>query len=140
MAHLYLDHCVASQLALLIRSAGKHDVTTARDLGLARSPDPQQLLRAASEAWPLVTHNRDDYIMLHDAWVRWTSAWHITPRHSGILIILQDRARLRMAALIDQALNSGAVSRNVLLRWFSNPTGSSAAWHRWETGGVWLPA
>lgn len=36
----------------------------------------------------LVTHNRGDFTLLHDAWLTWPAAFQIAlPPHSGILIL-----------------------------------------------------
>lgn len=69
MAHLYLDHDVSLRLAAWLRAAGQ-DVITARDAGLAQATDDEQLLTAAGQRRVFLTHNRKDYVLLHDAWRR----------------------------------------------------------------------
>lgn len=73
MAAFYLDHNVALETARLLRKAG-HSATTAREIGLAAVRDDEHLPRSASERRTLVTHNAGDFILLHDAWLRWSRA------------------------------------------------------------------
>ena len=81
-----------------------HAARTARDLQLERAQDDQQLLVAAQNGWTLVTHNRKDFILLHRAWQRWSSAWQVSAHHAGILIVphrwLEDQAALEIDAFI----------------------------------------
>ena len=75
MADFYLDNDVSLRLAPLLRSVG-HRVTTTRELGLSAASDDAQLLTAARNGWILITHNRRDFMMLHDAWRTWPRvAW-----------------------------------------------------------------
>jgi hypothetical protein len=71
--------------------AGNHDVTTARQLGLTTAPDDKHLLEAAMAGRILITHDEEDFVLLHGAWRRWTSAWGIdrTAQHAGILVLPQ---------------------------------------------------
>lgn len=85
MASFYTDHNVALQVALLLRQAG-HTAVTARDLGLERAGDDVHLLMAAQHGWMLVTHNRQHFILLHDAWLRWFHAFEVSVRHAGVLL------------------------------------------------------
>jgi predicted nuclease of predicted toxin-antitoxin system len=63
---LYFDHNVARRLAQVIRARG-YDVVEARALGLARAPDGEQLLEATRQRRVLVTHDAEDFALLHDA-------------------------------------------------------------------------
>jgi hypothetical protein len=90
VASIYLDNDVAFPLATLLRSRG-HEVTTTLELGRTRAHDHLQLLLAAHNAWLLVTHNRRDFILLHDAWRLWSEYWQITPRHGGIVVLPQNQ-------------------------------------------------
>lgn len=80
-----MDHDVSLHVALLLRQLG-HRATTARDLGLERAGDDEHLFIAAQRAWILVTHNRQHFCLLHDAWRHWLPAWGVPVMHAGILI------------------------------------------------------
>ncbi|MBI2940950.1 MAG: DUF5615 family PIN-like protein [Chloroflexi bacterium] len=81
---------MATKVATLLRAAG-HDVVTTRDLGRGSANDDEQLLTAAVQRRVFVTHNTDDFILLHDAWQRWSQAWQVAEKHAGILIVPQGR-------------------------------------------------
>ena len=86
MARLYLDHNVSQRLARLLRT--NHDVVSARDLRLTRLTDDAQLLAAVRDDRLLVTHNRGDFALLHDAWLTWPAAFGLAlPPHPGILLL-----------------------------------------------------
>ena len=124
MADFYLDNDVSLRLAPLLRSVG-HRVTTTRELGLSGASDDAQLLTAAWNGWILITHNRRDFMMLHDAWRTWPAAFGLAlPPHPGILVL-------------DQALPN--VLTNVVSGFLAGMPGESWAndlfwWHR---GGNW---
>jgi Domain of unknown function (DUF5615) len=100
VARFYLDHDVSLRLALLLRAAG-HDTTTAQEAGLSHASDDAQLLAAAQQQRILVTHNRKDYVLLHDAWRRWPVAWGtLAPPHAGILV-LDHRPERELAAAVE---------------------------------------
>jgi hypothetical protein len=89
MADLHLDNNVSLLLAQILRDAG-HSVAAARDLGLAAATDDTQLLVAAQSGRILVTHNRKDFMLLHDAWRTWPRAFGLAlPAHPGILALDQ---------------------------------------------------
>jgi predicted nuclease of predicted toxin-antitoxin system len=115
VAAFYLDHDVPNDLAAFLQAAG-HSAVTVRNLGTRRDKDSQHLLAAARSGRILITHNRDDYVLLQDAWVRWSVAWSVNPSHAGILIIPQMSAR-RMSAEIVSLVDSGPVLTNALYVW-----------------------
>jgi hypothetical protein len=87
LAGLYLDHNVSLHVAPPLRAAG-HAVVMARDLGLARLTDDAQLLSAVRAGRVLITHNRRDFTLLHEAWLTWPAAFGLTlPPHPGILVL-----------------------------------------------------
>lgn len=88
MARFHLDQNVSVTLALLLRGRG-HDVVTANDAGLLDADDDVHLLAAAKAGRVLVTHNRDDFRLLHYAWRRWARDWQVARSHAGILAIPQ---------------------------------------------------
>ncbi|HET7036257.1 MAG TPA: DUF5615 family PIN-like protein [Thermomicrobiaceae bacterium] len=85
MARFYLDHNVSLATAAELRLR-RHQATTARDLGLERASDAEQLLAAVRLGAILVTHNAKDFILLNDAWNRWALAWQVNARHGGIIV------------------------------------------------------
>lgn len=72
----------------LLRLRG-HSTVRAREIGRERGDDAEHLFIAAHERRVIVTHDRDDFTLLHRAWLRWSAGWHISASHSGILIIPQ---------------------------------------------------
>ncbi len=115
MADLYTDHNVALQIAVLLRAAG-HDVVTARERNLERAGDDEQLLAAAEVGRLLITHNAKDFILLHDAWRRWSKAWNLAAHHAGILVIPQ-LPPARAAQEIDDFLRSRPRLQDELYLW-----------------------
>ena len=118
MAAFYLDNDVSHVLTALLQSAGHH-VTTTRDLGQYRAGDDAQLLTAMRNGWVLVTLNRGDFTMLHDAWLTWPAAFGLAlPPHEGILMLDHAKPDRQFSAL--QTLLAATVSgrwTNGLLWW-----------------------
>lgn len=94
-----LDEDVAHPLAGLLRSQG-WDIDSATELNRLRLSDVQVILRAAAEGQTLLTHNRNHFEALHEAWVTWRWRWSIEAeqatgaqvslsQHAGILILPQ---------------------------------------------------
>jgi len=135
LVSLYLDHNVSLHLASPLRAAG-HDVVSARDLNRIRLSDDAQLLSAVRLARILVTHNRRDFLLLHEAWIAWPAALGAAfPAHRGILVL--DAASDRMlATIVSDFLSAGAYEdlSNSLL-WWHGPDG----WFRRRTGVGWEP-
>jgi hypothetical protein len=88
MASFYFDENMSLLLEMLLRVRG-HLVSSTYGEGRLGSPDPHQLLFAADRGWILVTHNRRDLRLLHDAWHLWSHAWGTSRRHAGILVLDQ---------------------------------------------------
>lgn len=133
MADFYLDNDVSFELAPFLQSAG-HQITTTRDLGLFRAADEAQLLTAARNGWVLVTSNRGDFTMLHDAWLMLPAAFDLAlPPHPGILALDQAPPPAQFSAI--QALldtNLPAPWANELFWWRSN-----RGWQRRIVGTGW---
>ncbi|MGH2532464.1 MAG: DUF5615 family PIN-like protein [Thermomicrobiales bacterium] len=88
MAAFYTDEDVTLALEEPLRARG-HLVASTDGEGRRRSPDPHQVLYAAERDWTLITHNRRDYRLLHDAWHLWAHAWKVPYRHAGIIVLEQ---------------------------------------------------
>ncbi len=59
-AHLYLDENVDVRVATIITGRG-FEATTARNQGMLRKSDPEQLAFAVEQGRVIVTHNRSDF-------------------------------------------------------------------------------
>jgi hypothetical protein len=90
VAHLFLDNDFPLDAGGGLRLLG-HDVETARSTQREDQTDDAQLLYAANSGRILVTHNWKDYLLLHDAWHRWSRNWGIQGLHAGILVLRQRR-------------------------------------------------
>lgn len=100
MARLYLDSDVRAGYVLRLRSRG-HDAVHVKDFGTFHETDDYHLSVAALQGRVLVTHNRDDYILLHRAWRRWTENWRVPDQHPGILVVPQDKTTDVITAIDD---------------------------------------
>jgi predicted nuclease of predicted toxin-antitoxin system len=118
VASFYTDHDVALQVALLLRQIG-HTAITARDLGLERAGDDEHLLTAAQRGWILVTHNRQHFLLLHDAWRRWLRVFGVSTVHAGILIPPHGFPS-QTVQLLHDFLTSGLPLSNELYVWRSS--------------------
>ncbi|HLY66059.1 MAG TPA: DUF5615 family PIN-like protein [Chloroflexota bacterium] len=113
MASFYLDHDVYQTLPAILKPLG-HDAVTSLQLGQATARDPRQLLTAARQDRVLVTHNRKDYELLHEAWALWPAPLD----HAGILIIPQQRWTVTQTAEnIDGFIQLGQPLVNQLYLW-----------------------
>lgn len=94
MAGIHLDHNIARDTAVASRRHG-HDVVTASDQQEERASDATLLLAATQQGRLLISHDSHDFILLHDAWERWFTAYSTVPSppHAGILIIPQQDYR-----------------------------------------------
>lgn len=113
---LHGDHNFARPAVELLRGLG-YDVVASRELALDRAFDDEQLVFAARSGRVLLTHDIDDFELLHDAWRRWSVDWHVERHHAGILILPQEWPHQRKAREIDAFLHTGPVLVNQLYRW-----------------------
>lgn len=118
MASFFLDADVSLDVADLLRSHD-HEATTAQSLHLEHAGDDLHLLTSARRGWILVTHNRKDYVLLHDAWRHWSSEWFgvaaAPPRHAGILVVPQGTPA-RIANELASVVHSNQSLSNELYR------------------------
>jgi hypothetical protein len=135
VADLYLDNDVSLDLAPLLRNAG-HRVTATRDLAHFRAPDDAQLLTAARNNWVLVTYNRRDFAMLHDAWLTWPAAFGMMlPAHPGILALDHAPIETQGNAVATFLATAPPSSLANGLFWWHHRDG----WRRRVTGIRWEP-
>jgi hypothetical protein len=118
----YIDNDVSRAVAPLLREAG-HDAVSAENLRLDRAGDEEHVLVAAEQRRVFITHNERDFLLLHDAWRRWTTAWHMSQQHAGIVVVPQGRrygvdwsAQQIASAAADLVRRAGAEMPNQLLR------------------------
>ncbi|MHB8647089.1 MAG: DUF5615 family PIN-like protein [Thermomicrobiales bacterium] len=119
MAGFFLDEDVSADLPDLLRTYG-HIVTDVHSEQREGVPDPRQLLFAADRGLTMITHNRRDFLLLHDAWLTWSHEWQIGRRHSGILVVEQmPPADLSIAAraIHEQVSDDDTSLNNTLYQW-----------------------
>lgn len=66
MSRWFFDHNVSNDIALHLRDLGEA-VYTADDVHLATARDERLLVYAAEQKLILLTHNKKDFRLLHDA-------------------------------------------------------------------------
>ncbi len=115
MADFHIDNDVPVELAQALIARG-HTAWTARDLYLTGASDPEHLQHAAFNNRILVTHNKRDFRLLHQAWTTWFT---LRP-HAGILVIKQQVLLApEMAQAIDAFLTAGRAMANKAYEWKS---------------------
>jgi predicted nuclease of predicted toxin-antitoxin system len=112
MAIIYLDEDMSRKLVPLLSASG-HIVHTAQDEGRKSAGDDEQFLYAVRQAWVLVTHNRDDFRLLHDAWLR----WGCQPTHAGILTMSHAPLPVLAAAIIEFFDTHSTIAGNLWEWW-----------------------
>ena len=96
-AALYLDENIDVLVAAVLRARG-FDVVTTHERHKTGASDPDQLSFATAEARCIVTHNRDDFVLLHTQYVNNNQA------HMGIIVAAMRRPgdiAERIAHLLD---------------------------------------
>ena len=104
MARLYADEDIASKVVSGLRYRG-HDIQSTTQLHRERATDGDQILYATSRGRIFLTHNRNDFFLLRDAWVRWSAALGGWQAHGSILVL--DRADIKtLVPIIDAFLSA----------------------------------
>jgi hypothetical protein len=116
MADLYSDRDIGRGVSLGLRALG-HTVITTEELGLDTATDDVQFLTALQRQRVLLTHNRKDFRLLHDAWRNWTNYWGIAQPHAGIVVPIQGWQPEREIAEIDALLRQIESFENELYTW-----------------------
>lgn len=91
MGRFVLDENFEARTAQELRVLG-HDVVTTTALNVRGAPDYTLLLVATDEERIVVTHNVDDFLLLHCIWLALATRWRIEPvqaAHPGILGLTQ---------------------------------------------------
>jgi len=135
LAGLYLDHNMSLHLVSPLEAIG-HDVATARELNLTRIPDDAQLLAAVRAGRVLVTHDRGDFTLLHDAWLTWPAAFQVAfPPHPGIFVLDAAPHQILLETLDHFLAATPLTSLVSSLFWWHRHSG----WRRREVGRGWEP-
>jgi len=118
VARFYIDNCLSPRIARELRQR-QHWAVATRSRQMGRAGDEEQLLIATQNSEILVTSNRKDFFLLHDAWLRWSRAWSTVPlpQHPGILVIPQAWPPDVAAHELDHFVTRGVLLANGLY-WF----------------------
>lgn len=118
MARFYLDHDVGLRLARLLNELG-HNATTSLAEQTTTLRDSAQLLHATRNERVIVTHNKRDFVELHHAWRSWSSAWNVSERHAGVIVVPQaaNWPLRRIAREVEDVLSQANLMENRLYRW-----------------------
>jgi hypothetical protein len=126
MPILYLDEGVKHEVVDLLVAPDLF-VRTARNERRLSANDPFQLVYAAEQGWIVVTCNRGDHHLLHDAWLLWSHRWGVAPKHAGILALDQGYPAPVMAAAIAMLLTIAPDLTNTMFDW----TAMDGAWREY---------
>lgn len=77
MASFLLDENVPVRLVRMLQDRDQN-AQSVRGLALLNSTDDALLLYAVEHNHIFVTRNKDDFVLLHSAWVRWSHRWGIS--------------------------------------------------------------
>ena len=107
MAWLYADENFPYPVVLELRRLG-HNVLTIQEAGKSgqKTPDETLLADATNEERSVLTHNRQDFIHLHN----------IHPQHAGIIVCTADLDFDGLAKRIDIAIQSHDALAGRLIR------------------------
>jgi len=94
-----------------------YQAITMRSMHFDRAGDDEQLFLAWQNGWIMVTHDGDDYLLLHTTLRRWASAWSMTDIHAGILILPYGLGEREQAWRLDIFAASSFVITNELDDW-----------------------
>jgi len=107
MAALYADEDFPYPVVEKLRALGQ-DVLTVQEAGQANQkiPDDKVLAYATALGRAVVTHNRRDYIRMHNA----------SAKHAGIIVCTHDTDEVRLAKNIHKAIEKIADLQGQLVR------------------------
>ncbi len=88
---LALDEGVSHPLAGHLRCRG-YDADTATELGRRGLSDVQVLVHAALSGQTVDTHNKHDFVMLHEAWLGWRRWETEVVQATGVDVAISDHA------------------------------------------------
>lgn len=122
-------------VGLLLEDNG-HDILASRDVNSERLPDDVLLLTTVRLGRVFITHNRNDFRMLHDAWVTWPAAFGMAlPPHPGVLLLDSGPPETLAQVLVDffDVVRPDNLPNTIF--WWHHRDG----WRRSTAGGPWEP-
>jgi hypothetical protein len=139
LARLYFDHNVSRHVGPFLLTTG-HDLLFTRDPGSAQLTDDAHLLSSVRADRVLITHDRADFKMLHNAWLTWPAAFGMAlPAHPGILVLDSAPPQV-LAGALSAFLASTPPERlrNVILWWHRHDgwrqPSVQGRWERYQPG------
>ena len=81
---IYLDEDSVDHVLVRLLTQAGHDVQSPADAGRSGKPDPVQFLYAIQESRAILTHNHDDFVLLHRLILG------ARGHHSGLWIVRRD--------------------------------------------------
>jgi predicted nuclease of predicted toxin-antitoxin system len=129
---MYLDENTTVRLIEPLTALG-HDTVSANYLGHKGLTDAEQLLIASNLGRILVTYDRDDFLLLHEAWMVWSRAWGVPHTHAGIIVLhpVRNLTISEVARAVDDGLSKeSAPVVNRIFRWRSR-----LGWYEIRTPG-----
>ena len=115
MALFYLDNDVSVRLCPLLQGVGHQTIHT-RERTQQRAHDEVQLVTALDLGGSLITHNYNDFAMLHRAWDLWRSRWGVSELHPPI-IVLPHGPDVQLMQYVMTLLSSGLPGPSTLYRY-----------------------
>ena len=117
MAGFYLDEDVSESVSRELVRRGIDVRHARREPGMQGATDPTQLLVAVRDGRCMVTHNRKDFFLLHDAWRRWTGDFGLTLPHAGIVLLPQRVDAIAVADALALLVDKDTIFTNELYAW-----------------------
>jgi hypothetical protein len=118
VATFYLDQNVSHKIIPLLQGAG-HRAVTARATNLDRAGDDELVFLAWQNQWITVTHDLDDFLLLHRTLQRWAAHWNHMDMHAGILSMADSLSLWEQAFVLDVFIASGLPIINAFYEWRS---------------------
>jgi hypothetical protein len=114
----YLDQNVSHRFIPLLQSAG-HRAITARETKLDRAGDDELVFLAWQNQWITVTHDPDDFLLLHRTLQRWAAHWNQANIHAGMLTMPDSLSLREQAFVLDVFIAAELPIINTFYEWQS---------------------
>jgi hypothetical protein len=89
VAQFFLDNNVTGALHALLVGDG-HTMFTSRGEGIASGDDITQVLAATDRDAICVTHDTEDFLLVHRTWLALAARWQQADEHAGIIVLPQE--------------------------------------------------